>query len=143
MVFIEDSAGEFDAPIDKIWKLREVHLKSPEKVHPAMKNHKIEMQNDNVVTYTWDQDMKGMFAKVRVRATSFYPVGLVIEILEGPLAGSKFFNYYIPRGKKTGVALAGEFKSPMLSDEKQLKSAVMEFLDTVYEEDVVYLKKMK
>jgi hypothetical protein len=31
----------------------------------------------------------------------------------------------------------------MLSDEKQLKSAVMEFLDTVYEEDVAYLKKMK
>jgi hypothetical protein len=33
------------------------------------------------------------------------------------MAGSKFFNYYIPNGSKTGITVAGDFKSPMMPDE--------------------------
>jgi hypothetical protein len=40
------------------------------------------------------------------------PLGLVVEALEGPIAGSKFFNYYTPKGNKTGVTVIGDFKSP-------------------------------
>jgi hypothetical protein len=56
------------------------------------------------------------------------------------MSGSKFFNYYIPNGNKTGVTVVGDFKSPMIYDENQLKQAVMSFLEQAFNEDSAYLK---
>jgi hypothetical protein len=69
-------------------------------------------------------------------------LGVAIELLEGAIAGSKFFNYYIPNGNKTGVTVIGDFKSSMMPDENQLKQAVMSFLEQAFNEDSAYLKTM-
>ena len=71
------------------------------------------------------------------------PLGLAIEALEGPIAGSKFFNYYTPKGSKTGVTVIGDFKSPMMSDDDQLRQAVLAFLEQAFNEDTAYLKTMR
>jgi len=86
--------------------------------------------------------MQGQTIKTKLRVTRFYPFGVAIELLEGPLAGSKFFNYYIPNGNKTGVTVVGEFKSPIMTDESQLRQAVLSFLEQAFNEDSAYLKTM-
>jgi hypothetical protein len=141
LVFIEDSGSFFEAPIDKIWKLAEAHNKELNKIHPAMKNSKAEMvsENSNIVSY--ESDMQGQTIKSRIKITTYYPLGMAFEMLEGPLAGSKFFNYYIPKGNRTGVTVVGEFKSPIMSDE-MTKQAVLSFFEHGFNEDVEYLKKM-
>ena len=49
---------------------------------------------------------------------------MAFEILEGPFSDSKFFTYYIPKdNNKTSVNVVGYFRSAMISDYKQLKSA--------------------
>lgn len=74
----------------------------------------------------------------RIKVTKFYPLGVAIELFEGPLTGSKFFNYYIPSENKTGVTVVGDFKSPIINDEAQLRQTVLSFLEQAF----VYLKMM-
>ena len=69
------------------------------------------------------------------------PLGALFEILDGPLAGSKSLQYYLPKGKETGVTVVGEWKSSVMSDD-QVKKAVMGFLQTVFDEDQANLTKM-
>jgi hypothetical protein len=72
-------------------------------------------------------------------------VGIALEILDGTFSGSKFFSYYMPKdnNNRTAVTVVGDFKSPTISDNEQLKSAVLSFLDNAFNEDVAYLKKMQ
>jgi hypothetical protein len=44
--------------------------------------------------------------------------------------------------KKRDVIVVGDFKSPMMLEEKQLKQAVMSFLEQAFDEDSAYLKTM-
>jgi hypothetical protein len=141
MVFIEDSGSHFEAPVDKIWTLIQAHGKDGAKIHPGMKNMKLEMINDNTMINNYESDMKGKTIKNKIKITTYHPTGMAIEILEGPLAGSKFFNYLIPKGNRTGVTVVGEFKSNMMSDD-QIKQSVLSYLDQVFNEDVAYLKTM-
>jgi hypothetical protein len=141
-VFIEDSGSYFEAPIDKIWKLAEAHWKELHKIHPAMKNSKSEMTSENSSIVSYDTDMQGQTIKNRIKITTHYPLGMTFEMLEGPMAGSKFYNYYIPKGNRTGVTVVGDFKSPDMSEE-MIKQAVLSFLEHGFNEDVAYLKTMK
>lgn len=141
MVFIEDSGSFFEAPMDKIWKLAEAHGKELNKIHPGMKNAKSEMisENSNIVSY--DNDMQGQTIKNKIKITTHFPLGMAFEMLEGPLAGSKFFNYYIPNGNTTGVTVVGDFKSPNMSED-MIKQTVLSFFEHGFNEDVTYLKTM-
>jgi len=80
--------------------------------------------------------------KNMIKVTRFYPLGVAIELLEGPMTGSKFFNYYIPNKNKTWVTVVGDFKSPMINDETHLRQAVLSFLEQAFNEDNAYLKTM-
>ena len=142
LVHVEDSGSFFEAPIDKIWRLVEAHGKELNKIHPEMKNSKSEMvsENSNIVSY--DTDMQGQTIRNRIKITTYFPLGMAFEMLDGPLAESKFFNYYIPNGNRTGVTVVGEFKSPNMTDE-MIKQAVHSFFDHGFDEDVAYLKTMK
>ncbi|HLC09488.1 MAG TPA: hypothetical protein VJJ01_00010 [Nitrosopumilaceae archaeon] len=142
MVHIEDSGSFFDAPIDKIWKLVEAHGTDLTKIHPDMKNVKAEMvsENSNVVGY--DNEMQGQTIRSKIKITSYYPLGLAFEMLEGPLAGSKFFNYYIPSGNRTGITVVGEFKSSSMND-NMIRQVVKSMLDNGFDQDTAYLKLMK
>jgi len=142
MVHIEDSGSFFDAPIDKIWKLVEAHGTDLTKIHPDMKNVKAEMVSENCNVVGYDNEMQGQTIRSKIKITSYYPLGLAFEMLEGPLAGSKFFNYYIPSGNRTGITVVGEFKSSSMND-NMIRQVVKSMLDNGFDQDTAYLKLMK
>jgi len=141
MVFIVDAGSEYNAPIEKIWKLNQAHATDSEKIHPKTKNNKMELVNDTTAIASWDDVSQSPPTRIKMKFTNFAPLGMVAEALEGPMKGSKFFNYYTPNGNKTGVTVVGDFKSTVIP-ESQLKGAVLAFLEQAYNDDSAYLAKM-
>ncbi|MDQ6723059.1 MAG: hypothetical protein M3Z01_02170 [Thermoproteota archaeon] len=147
MVFIEDKAGIFDAPIDEVWKLAQAHFTDGSKIHPSAKNVVTEMLNEQTFTNTWDEEINGRIVMIKVKGTIFYPVGVAFEMIEGPFAGSMYFIYYVPRDdNKTNVVVVGEFRSisidPTVGDDERLRSIILSMFEKVFDEDCAYLKKM-
>jgi hypothetical protein len=139
MVFIADEGSEFDAPLSRVWE----YLRSPEHRHTELKLLNREMVGDNVVINTSEYPAdNGVTIKSKVRNTVYPPLGVSMEFVEGPLAGSKAFLYYIPKGNKTGVNVVGEFVGAGM-DDKATKSTVMRYLEIAYSEDSANLKKPK
>ena len=62
------------------------------------------------------------------RLTMDAPFGIVQEYLEGPMAGSKNFQYHIPKGDKTGVTVVGEFVGKGMDDDSVKQAALQYFL---------------
>ena len=142
MVFILDDGAYFNAPLDKIWKLLEAHGVDGLKIHPGDKNQKMEMAADNVMVAEWENVVGGRAVKTKVRFSLYPPLGTAGEFLEGPFAGSKFFNIYTPKNQRTYITAVGEWKSPSIPEGK-LKKAVLSMLDKEFGEDVAYLKTMR
>lgn len=138
MVFVIDEGSKFKAPIEKVWKLAS---SEGQHSHPSMKNMKYEPSGETSGVLSWESDMPGGAVKNKVKMWSFPPLGYYMETIEGPMTGSKSFQYYIPKGKETGVTVVGDWKSPNMSDD-QLKKAVLQFLETAFKEDTENLKKM-
>ena len=138
MVFILDEGSVFNGPLDKVWKL---NASEGQHNHPSLRNMSSEMDGERVVLKYESKMKDGTYAKEKVRLTFYPPVGTATEVLEGPRAGSKSFQFYIPKGSKTGITVVGDFKSPTLSD-SDLKFFVMQFLDTVFNEDQKNLAKV-
>ncbi len=140
MVFILDEGSVFDAPLDKIWQLN----RSPsEHRHPSMKNFRAERTSDpSTFLAAWDAEAQGATAHIKAKFVYFPPLGFAIDYLEGPLAGSKEFQYYIPLGNKTGITCVGEFKAPGWSDD-QLRAAAVDLYDKAFREDQENLARMK
>ena len=141
MPHIVDEGSHFEVPIDTIWKF----LNSPADhgaSHAEHRNTQAKPLGENSVQVSWEQDMGGKPVKVVNRITMFPPVGFAVESLEGPLAGSKFFNFYTPKGPKTAVTIVGDFKSPMLP-ESQIESVVRENFEHVFTQDSAALKAFK
>lgn len=140
MVFIIDEGGVFDAPIDKIWKF--MTTPGDHHRHPTMTNAKREMM-DGYAVLTFDAvGPNGEKNVVKIKSTPLMPVGRVMEYLEGPLAGSRAFSYYIPMGDKTGVTIVGEFVSRTIP-ENQLRSVVLAQFERSFNEDSENLKNFK
>ena len=142
MVFILDDRTYFKAPLDKIWKLLEAHGADGPKIHPDDKNQKMEMAADNVMVAEWENTVGGRAVKTKVRFSLYPPLGTAGEFLEGPFAGSKFFNIYTPKNQRTYITAVGEWKSPSIPEDK-LKKVVLLMLDKEFGEDVAYLKTMR
>ena len=138
MVFIKDEGGVFKAPIDKVWKLVQLHSTELSNIHAGVKNPTTETLSETSGITTWDDENDG---KIKAKLEVFAPIGLAIEFIEGPFAGSKFFNYYTPQGDTTGITIVGDFRSPSMSDE-ELKGAVAAFLQQGFDEDNTYLEKI-
>jgi hypothetical protein len=132
MVHIKDEGSTFDAPIETVWK----YLQMPEDHNRAHKsrNFKSKPLAENVMELSWEANMGGTWVPLKTRITALPPVGVAIEMMEGPMAGSKFFNIYTPMGGKTGVTVVGEFTSKMIPP-AQLEPSVRGFLEQVYNED--------
>jgi hypothetical protein len=148
MVFIEDREGIFDASIDKVWKLVQAHVKEGSIIHPSAKNVVTEMLDDNTFINSWNEEINGQSISIKVKGRMFYPVGVVFEMIEGPFAGSTYLIYYIPRpDNKTGVVLAGEFRSlsidPTVGDDERLRSMVLSTFEKVFYEDYEYLRNIQ
>lgn len=139
MVFILDAGSNFDGPLDKIWKLNASEGEHP---HHSLRNYAVQPQSETVLNFSYESTVARRNEKHKGRLTLMPPLGYSMEFLEGPFAGSRTYQYYIPQGKKTGVTVAGDWRSSSLSDD-QLKKEVLKFLETVYNEDRENLKKLK
>ena len=138
MVFIFDDESEFDASVDELW----AYLPSENHKHPSSKVISREVSG-NTVTITSERPFNGQIVRFKSRNTLFPPVGMVQEYLEGPIAGSKAFTFYTPKGDKTRITLVGEFRVEGMTDEESTKKAVFQMLENSFNEDTVTLKKMK
>ena len=138
MVFIFDDESEFDASVDELW----AYLPSENHKHTSSKVISREVSG-NTVTLTSERPFNGQIVRFKSRNTLFPPVGMVQEYLEGPIAGSKAFTFYTPKGDKTRITLVGEFHVEGMTDEESTKKAVFQMLENSFNEDTVTLKKMK
>lgn len=138
MVFIFDEGSTFKAPLEKVWRLNQ---SEGEHSHPSLRNQKGEPQGEHFILSYETKMPDGSWAKGKVKTTAFPPVGIVFETLEGPMAGSKSFQFYTPKGNETGVTVVGEYVSKGVPD-AALKGAVLAFLGTVFDEDSKNLADM-
>jgi hypothetical protein len=134
MVYVIDEGSVFDMPIGKIWE----YLRSEEHRHPSVKLLGREMEG-NTVVLTSERSIMGKTARVKIRNTLYPPFGMVQEYLEGPLAGSRAFQFYVPKGDQTGVTVVGDFVIEGL-DERATREAVLAQAQVVFDEDNAIMK---
>jgi len=138
MVHIKDEGSHFDAPIDIVWKYvqsQETHGQS----HRSTRNQQMKQLSENSMVISMEQNMNGNWVKVANRITIVPPLGMAIEVIEGPMAGSKMFNVYTAKGNRTGIDVYGEFMSNQIPA-AQLEPMVRGFLDSVFTEDSAGIK---
>lgn len=139
MVFISDWGSEFDAPIDVVWSYLQSDTDHGNS-HKGRRKFDRKQVNENTVMLSWEQDVEGNWIRMSNRLTFHPPIGFFVEPLEGPMAGSKFFNYYVPKGDKTAVVVVGDWTSKMIPV-AQLEKAVMANLEKVFHEDTVGIQE--
>lgn len=138
MVHLKDEGSVFDAPIEVVWK----YLQSEQDHGPSHKGRRNFSRKElgpGAVELSWEQEIDGKWVKSANRLTFLPPVGFSVEPLEGPLAGSKFINYYTPRGNKTEVTVVGEYTSKVIPA-AQLEQAVLTNNEKVFKEDTEGLR---
>ena len=121
MVYIQDEGSEFDAPIDKVWKLAQSEAYHK---HSFQKNQSVKMEGEAALLSFDTPTPDGRTIHQTIKITQVPPVGEILEYVEGDFAGTKAFNYYTPKGKKTGVTVVGEWVSKSIPAD-QLKKMVM------------------
>lgn len=136
MVHIHDEGGEFDAPIDVIWAYLETSHRG---VHKSFRNLEVINISQNADLITLEEKIGGGWTKTTNRVFEFRPLGTSLEILTGPLAGTKQFTFYTPKGDRTGINIAGEFVSREIP-EARLVSMVSDSLQELFDEDVMGLR---
>lgn len=137
MVHITDEGSEFDAPLEVVWKF----LSDPVhgSAHKDRHNDQRRLVGERIVELSHETETNGVRVKVTNRITLYPPLGYAVEYLEGPLAGSKSFTIFTPKGTKTGVSIVGEYVAKgSTSDEVRL--LVTKMLDRFYDEDSVALR---
>jgi hypothetical protein len=137
MVFIIDEGSYFDAPLDKVWQ----YLPSDQHRHSAAKLVSREV-NGNVVVLISERTIMGKSARVKVRNTTFPPVGFVTEHLEGPFEGSRAFVFYTPKGDKTGITVVGEYTLKGVENDQAIRDAVLAGAQVSFDEDNENIKKL-
>jgi len=134
MVHVKDEGSVFDAPLDVVWK----YLQSEQdhgQSHKGRRNFVRKELGPGSVELSWEQEIDGKWVKSANRLSFLPPVGFSVEPLEGPLAGSKFYNYYTPRGNQTGVTVVGEYTSKVIPA-AQLEQMVLANNEKVFKEDL-------
>jgi len=137
MVHIKDEGSHFDAPIETVWKYVQAEDHGP--AHRSTRNQQMKPLSETSFIVSQEQNMNGQWVKTANRITVFPPVAMSIEVIEGPLAGSKMINVYTPKGGKTGIDVYGEFVSQQIPA-AQLEAAVRGNLETVFAEDQAAIK---
>src|SRR5579862_3582499 len=139
MVYVLDEGSEFDASLERIWKYVQT---DEEHEHRAIKGLGMEMAGENVVLLTEEVTLPNLPTfKQKVKLTMHPPFGLVLEYVEGPLAGSRSFQYYIPKGNKTGVTVVGDFVGSGMDDDS-VRRLALGFLELAFNEDNANLRKL-
>ncbi len=137
MVFVRDTNSVFEASLSTVWEFvgsGAAHSNAHEHRNVSRTIH-----SEVSGTYAWEQPFDGKSTRFSMRWTSFRPVGLAYEVLEGPFQGSKFFLIYEPRGPQTGVSVVGEFVSPSLGP-AEIGPAVERFFALEFDQDSAALR---
>src|ERR687897_1757709 len=91
MTFIQDSGSVFKASLEIVWKLAKDHVEHGNKIHPNTRNNKTEIIDETSFINTWEQDDEnGQTIRLKVKGSSFYPLGIAFEILVGSFADSRY-----------------------------------------------------
>ena len=132
MVFLRDEGSVFDAPAEAVWKF----VSSGNHHSDAHRHRKVRRRllPGNSGRYSWEQEFLGRSERFTMTWVSYYPVGVAYRVLAGPFAGSRFFLYYVPRGRRTGVSVVGDFVSPTIPP-GEILAAVDRFFSTEFEQD--------
>lgn len=132
MVFVRDQGSEFAAPLKEVWEF----VSSGDAHSGAHAHRSVTRQRNSEAsgTYTWEQPFDGADVRFSMRWTSFWPLGIGYEVLEGPFEGSRFFLIYEAKGERTGVEVVGEFVSPTLAND-EIEPAVRRFFETEFDQD--------
>jgi hypothetical protein len=139
MVLIKDEGSHFDAPISTVWEFLQGEMHGA--AHVSTRNPHVKPVRDNVVEISMEQNMNGSWVKVVNRITALPPLGVAIEVLEGPMAGTKLLNVYTPKGNRTGIDVYGDFQSPQIPA-AQLEPAVRANLQQVFDEDSAAIRAL-
>lgn len=138
MVYLCDAGSEFDAPLDVLW----AYLSAPglhRLAHPKTRNFEVTQLAENSYLLAMEQWMQGRWVRTVGRGGSYPPLGSVTESLEGPLAGSKYFLYYTPKGDKTAVTVVGDFVARGMPDE-DVEAMVLGLFEEFFNEDQAGLR---
>lgn len=133
MVYIKDEGSVFDAPVDVVWQYM-MEGETHDAQHKTTRNPKFEKLSDVTIIYSAERNFRGKWAPDRLRISTFPPVSIVTEWLEGPLAGSKLVYVYSPKGQKTGIDVYGEFTSKTLPPH-EVEAAAREWLESEFNDD--------
>ena len=138
MVHLVDDGSEFDASLGLLWKY--IQSESDHRVaHKGRRNfHQTPLTETSFIN-TWEQVVQGRTVQIENRVTVLPPIGFAVEFLKGPMAETKFFNYFSPQGDKTGVTVVGEFQSRVIPP-NEIEKTARGVLEEVYQEDVAGLK---
>lgn len=138
MVHVKDEGSVFDAPIEVVWRYLQSQQEHGDS-HKGRRNVARKELGPNTIELSWEQEVNGNWVKSANRLTFLPPVGFSVEPLEGPLAGSKFYNYYTPRGNKTEVTVVGEYASKVIPA-ADLEKMVLANNEKVFKEDTEGLR---
>jgi hypothetical protein len=141
MVYLRDEGSVFDAPVNVVWEYLQSDTDHGTS-HKGRRNFKRKQVNENTVQLDWEQDVEGKWIPMSNKLTFHPPIGFFVEPMAGPMAGSKFFNYYIPKGDQTEVVVVGEWNSSVIPS-AQLEQAVRANLEKIYKEDSEGLKAFR
>ena len=133
MVHLRDEGAYFDGSIQSVWRYvnsGEAHSEA----HKSTRNWTVKPVGDITNLVTMERNWKGTWVKVVNRVTVLPPLGTLMEVLEGPFAGTKAFTVYTPEGDRTRVDVYGEFISPSIPP-AEVKDAALAWLTESYDED--------
>lgn len=133
MVHVKDEGSQFDAPVETVW----AYLQSPEqpgRAHPHSRNTEMKPLTETSFLLTGEQEMGGHWVKTTTRISVFPPLAMSVELLDGPMAGTKRMHIYTPHGPRTAVDVYGEVASTEIPA-GQLEPMARQFLEQMFNED--------
>jgi hypothetical protein len=141
MVHVRDEGGRVDGSIETVWR----YMNSGEphaKAHQSVRNRTTKPVGEHTMVATMERNWQGKWVKVVNRVTMIPPLGMMLESLEGPLAGSTWFTVYTPDGSATRVDVYGEFRSPTVPP-AELEHVALAWLEESFNEDAPAIRAMQ
>jgi len=130
----------FDATLEKIWRFLNDENSHH---HSSVKFSKVLEQTDKGMTSEVEVKNPDGSWRTDIWKMSFNPTkGFSMEMVSGPMKGTKHTHTYTPMGNKTKVVVEGEFVAQGM-DDASLKKAALGFFELNFNEDTEALKNYK
>jgi hypothetical protein len=141
MTYIEDRGSFYDAPIETVWDFMQKDEEFHPKAHkPTLRNMQDQRLSDVTSLLRYEVRDGGRWKKYVSRLTEIRPAVRVLEVLEGPTAGSTTVHLYMPRGTRTAVDVRGYMHSSELSPD-ELRRRYLRTWARAYREDLPYFRR--